>query len=159
MHATMTGLYGRQTGVDVYTKSDQYDTKNCYSLPQYLQDAGYHTRGYTFSPILVPHAGFESLTIVDEADEPGVLDSHRAELEAAFAQPRPFFSYLHYGEIHHEVVRNVLRKYEPFDPEYFGNREQNLSRYREYADPQRNTPPASLRRSMPSTCRRTHCSS
>jgi arylsulfatase A-like enzyme len=133
MHATMTGLYGRQTGVDAYTKSDQYDGRNCYSLPQYLQDAGYHTRGYTFSSILVPHAGFDSLKIVPEADESGILDSHFAELQAAFTQTRPFFSYLHYGEIHHAVVRNVLRKYQPFDAEYFGNRDLNLSRYREYA--------------------------
>src|SRR5688572_16580648 len=57
MHATLTGLYGRQSGVDAYTKSDQYDQPNCYSLPQYLQNAGYHTRGYTFSSILFPHVG------------------------------------------------------------------------------------------------------
>ena len=133
MHATFSGRYGRQTGVDAYTKSDRFDGKSCNTIPGYLQDLGYHTRGYTFSPILVPNVGWDSLRIVPESDEPGILDSHRAELEAAFAQSCPFFAYLHYGEIHHAVVRDVLRKFEPFDPEYFKNRERNRLRYLEGA--------------------------
>jgi len=133
MHATMTGLYGRQSGVDAYTKSDQFHTGDCHTLAQYLQEAGYHTRGYTFSKILVPPDGFDSLTIVPEDEEPGILPSHLAELDAAYGQSRPFFCYLHYGEIHHVIVRNVLRKYTPFDEEYFGNPERNRAGYLEAA--------------------------
>lgn len=133
MHATFTGLYGRHSGVDAYTKSDQFDRANVFTLPQYLQQAGYYTRGYTFSRILVPHSGWDSLQIVPEDEETGILPSHLAELDAAFAQPKPFFAYLHYGEIHHVVVKNVLRKYDPWAAEYFDNRERNLTQYREYA--------------------------
>lgn len=133
MHATFSGLYGRHSGVDAYTKSDQFDRANVFTLPQYLHRAGYHTRGYTFSKILVPHGGWDSLTIVPEDEEAGILASHLAELDAAFAQPKPFFTYLHYGEIHHVVVKNVLRKYDPWAREYFDNRERNLAQYQEYA--------------------------
>ena len=133
MHATFTGLYGRQSGVDAYTKSDRFDQSGCRTLVEYLQRIGYHTRGYTFSPILFPHAGFDDLKIVPEDREPDVLQSHLKELEAAFAQDRPFFCYLHYGEIHHKVVREVLRRYEPFDPEYFEKKERNWVRYLELA--------------------------
>lgn len=133
MHATMTGLYGRQSGVDAYTKSDRFHSGQCHTLAQYLRGAGYHTRGYTFSSLLVPPDGFESLSIVPEDEEPGILTSHLGELEAAFEQPRPFFCYLHYGEIHHVIVRDVLRKFTPFDEEYFGNRERNRAAYLEAA--------------------------
>lgn len=133
MHATFTGLYGRQSGVDAYTKSDRFDRSGCRTLVEYLRQAGYHTRGYTFSPILFPHAGFDELKIVPEEKEPDILKSHLKELDEAFAQARPFFVYLHYGEIHHKVVREVLRKYDPFDPEYFENKERNRARYLELA--------------------------
>jgi arylsulfatase len=129
MHATMTGLYGRQSGVDAYTKSDQFNTGECHTLAQYLQGAGYHTRGYTFSSLLVPPDGFDALSIVPEDKETGILDSHTRELDTAFAQTRPFFCYLHYGEIHHVIVRDVLRKYTPFDPDYFDHRERNREAY------------------------------
>jgi arylsulfatase A-like enzyme len=133
MHATFTGLYGRQNGVDAYTKSDRFDARHCRTLTQYLQAAGYHTRGYTFSSILLPPTGWDQLRIVTEDDEPGILESHVAELREAFGQKRPFFSYLHYGEIHHVVVKNVLRKYDPWAPEYFDHRDTNRERYRDYA--------------------------
>ncbi len=133
MHATFTGLYGRESGVDAYTKSDQFDRSGCRTLVEYLQQIGYHTRGYTFSPILFPHVGFDELKIVPEDEEPDILKSHLSELEAAFTQGRPFFSYLHYGDIHHKVVREVLRRYDPFDPEYFENEERNRARYLEMA--------------------------
>jgi arylsulfatase A-like enzyme len=133
MHATFTGLYGRQSGVDAYTKSDRFDQSGCRTLVEYLQRIGYHTRGYTFSPILFPHGGFDVLKIVPEEEESDILQSHLKEIETAFTQGRPFFSYLHYGEIHHKVVREVLRRYDPFDPEYFANKERNRARYLQLA--------------------------
>lgn len=131
-HATFTGMYGRSNGVDAYTKSDQYDEHTCFSIPQYLKEAGYYTRGYTFSPILIPHPGFDSLKIVPEDEETNILKNHLAELSQCYEQSRPFFSYLHYGEIHHQVLREVIQKYEIFDDQYFGHLEENKKRYQEY---------------------------
>lgn len=135
VHATFTGMYGRKNGVDAYTKSDQYDTKNCASLPEYLRAAGYYTRGYSFSPILFPHAGFDSLKIVSEAEETDTLGHHREEIRACFSQKKPFFCYLHYGDIHHNVLHEVIQRYKDFDEEYFNkqNYEANRQRYLNYA--------------------------
>lgn len=133
LHATFTGMYGMDNGVDGYQRSDRYDKKSCYSLPEYLSAAGYYTHGYTFSPILFPHSGFENLRIVTEDKEVNILESHKKELRDCFQQTRPFFSFLHYGEIHHGIVREVIRKYGDFDPEYFGSWQNNFNRYLEYA--------------------------
>ena len=133
LHATFTGMYGRQNGVDAYTKSLEYDAKGCYSLPQFLHDVGYHTRGYTFSPILFPHNGFDSLKIVPEDQEKDILSNHLEELSQGYSQSRPFFTFLHYGEIHHEIVQNVIRKFDNYSPEYFDNAQYYKQQYNEYA--------------------------
>ena len=132
-HATLTGMYGRENGVNAYTKSDHFDARQCYTMAQYLAAAGYHTRAYTFSPILLPHSGFDVFTSVSEEEEKDILASHRREIDAVFARPEPCFSYLHYGEIHHDVVKQVIKRYGNFDEEYFGNQEQNRQRYRQFA--------------------------
>jgi arylsulfatase A-like enzyme len=132
-HATFTGMYGRQNGVDAYTKSDRFDKKGCYSVAQYLKDAGYHTRAYTFSSILIPHSGFDKVNIIPEDEETGILDSHISELNECYGQDKPFLSYLHYGEIHHDVVREVIKKFDMYDKRYFENLKENRERYRRYA--------------------------
>ncbi|MBT6564325.1 MAG: sulfatase-like hydrolase/transferase [Candidatus Scalindua sp.] len=133
LHAAFTGMYGVNNGVDGYTKSNHYDKKGCLTLAEYLQGAGYYTRGYTFSPILFPSEGFDNLQIVPEEKESDVLLSHQKELEICFNQERSFFCYLHYGDIHHEIVREVIRKYDDFDTRYFGHIEENRKRYLQYA--------------------------
>jgi len=129
MHATFTGMYGRDNGVDAYAKSPFYRKKECFSLPQYLKKAGYYTRGYTFSKILLPDSGFDRFTVVSETDEKDILQSHYNELDRCYNQDKPFFCYLHYGEIHHEIVKKVIRKHDDFDPAYFDHYEKNYDRY------------------------------
>jgi arylsulfatase A-like enzyme len=131
-HATFTGMYGRDNGVDAYTKSNHFKKKECFTLTQYLKSEGYYTRGYTFSSILIPHSDFDSLTVVHEDDEPNILDSHKQELDRCFSQRKPFFSYLHHGEIHHDIVKNVIKQYSIDDEQYFGHFEKNKNRYQTY---------------------------
>ena len=132
-HATFTGMYGRDNGVDAYTKSNNYKKSECVTIAEYLRSEGYYTRAYTFSSILIPHAGFDEVKVVHEDDEQGILASHKKEIDECFLKNRPFFSYLHYGEIHHEVVKNVIKKYSIDDKRYFGHFSENQKRYREYA--------------------------
>ncbi|MEW5949892.1 MAG: sulfatase-like hydrolase/transferase [Thermodesulfobacteriota bacterium] len=133
LHATFTGMYGRDNGVDAYTKSDQYKQKECYSLPEYLKDIGYYTHGYTFSKILLPNVGFDSLQIIPEKEEKDILASHKRQLDICYTKKKPFFCFLHYGEIHHHIVKDVIRKYSDFDTAYFGKIEYNMARYMEHA--------------------------
>lgn len=133
LHATFSGMYGRYNGVDGYARSQQYDKNNCLSITEYLRAAGYHTRAYSFSPILFPHPGFDLVKIVCEDEEPNILESHSHELQECFGQKKPFFQYLHYGEIHHSVVKNVIKRFDDFDQEYFGKLELNREKYNQYA--------------------------
>ena len=133
-HATFTGMYGRKNGVDAYTKSDQYDNKNCISLTEYLSKAGYYTSAYTFSSILMPQNGFNTLKIIPEDEEEGDLENHITEINECFNQKDPFFLYLHHGEIHHGIVKDVIKKYSIDDDRYFGekNRKSNVELYKAY---------------------------
>lgn len=134
LHATFTGMYGRDNGVDAYAKSDCYRKKECFSLTQYLKRQGYYTRGYTFSKILLPDSGFDQFTVVGETEEKDILKSHLSELDICFGQDSPFFCYLHYGEIHHEIVKQVIRKYDDFAPDYFDHYKKNHERYMAIAE-------------------------
>jgi len=133
LHAAFTGLYGNENGVNGYVKSQNYEKDSCHTIVEYLHEAGYFTHGYTFSPILFPHVGFDDLVIVPEDKEKGILESHKKELRKCFGGKRPFFSFLHYGEVHHNIVREVIRKYTDFDQAYFGRMEENRKRYYKYA--------------------------
>lgn len=131
-HATFTGMYGRENGVNAYTKSHDYDSKNCFTIAQYLREAGYYTRAYSFSQILIPHDGFTDLTFVHDDDEPCIIDSHKREIDLCYNQKKPFFSFLHYGEIHHAVLENVIKMYNIDDERYFGKIDENRKRYQAY---------------------------
>jgi len=133
-HATFTGMYGRDNGVDAYTKSDRYDSKHCYSIADYLSSVGYYTAAYTFSPILIPHSGIKRFRLVPEDEEQDIVMSHGEEIRHCFGQQEPFFLFLHHGEIHHEIVKEVINKYHYSDEDYFseGARELNKKRYQAY---------------------------
>jgi len=133
-HATFTGMYGRKNGVDAYTKSDNYYKKECFSITDYLSKAGYYTSAYTFSSILMPSSGFKKLKIIPEDEEKDVLSNHLNEIKNCYSQKDPFFLYLHHGEIHHGIVRDVIKKYSIDDDDYFGekNRKSNVDLYRAY---------------------------
>ena len=108
--------------------------KKCFSIADYLSSSGYYTSAYTFSPILIPSSGFKKLKIVPEDEEVDVTTSHINEVTNCFNQKKPFFLYLHHGEIHHGIVKDVIKKYSIDDSRYFGenNRKSNVERYQDY---------------------------
>ena len=127
-------MYGRDNGVDAYTKSDKYDAKNCFSIAEYLSKVGYFTAAYTFSPILIPHSGIKRFRMIPEDEEKDVTISHIQEVDYCYDQQDPFFLYLHHGEIHHGIVKDVIKKYEIDDENYFGEEhlEANKELYQAY---------------------------
>lgn len=132
LHAVFTGMYGRDNGVDGFTKSDSYDSKSCYSLTQYLNEIDYYTRCYALSPILFPRSGFDQFTFVPEKDERDILGSHKNEIDSCFEQEKKFFLFLHYAEIHHKVVNEVIHEYHDYDNAFFDYPERNRERYSNY---------------------------
>ncbi|MBI4335594.1 MAG: sulfatase-like hydrolase/transferase [Candidatus Omnitrophica bacterium] len=81
--------------------------------------------------LTLPHQGFDRVQVHDEHKD-NLLERHSAIIERVAGLGRNFFLYLHYSNIHTEIVKNVIRKYKDFDEAYFKNPEENLKRYEQY---------------------------
>jgi len=128
LHAIFTGMYGRDTNVDAYFKPVKFDKENCYTLTQYLHNYGYYTQADVMAELTVPRQGFDVFNAHDE-NKDDLLERHKDIISKAFKLNKKFFLYLHYSNIHTEIVKNVIKKYKDFDKDYFGHKEDNLKRY------------------------------
>jgi arylsulfatase A-like enzyme len=133
LHATFTGLYGTETKVDAYYKPVKFDKEHCYTLTQYLQRAGYYTYADVIAELTVPCYGFDKFEVHDEHKD-NLLERHKRVIEdtTRTVTDKNFFLYLHYSNIHTEIVKNVIRKYKDFDENYFGKIDENLKQYESY---------------------------
>ena len=127
LHSLFAGMYGTENGVDSYYGSLDFDQKNCFTLAQYLKENGYYTKADTFSKILLPHQGFDEVSIHDEFQD-NITLKHKEILEKTLTN-NPFFLFLHYGKIHTGILKEVVNKFDDFDERYFSNYEENLKRY------------------------------
>jgi len=131
MHAIFSGVYGSKNGVNSYWSSPNFK-KNLYkTLPRYLQDEGYVTIGDSINKLILPHDGFDELTIHDELND-DLTERHKTLLEKMASLKKTgknFFLYLHYSNIHTGIMENVLKKYDNFSEEYFSNKEKNSQFY------------------------------
>jgi len=137
-HAVFSGLYGNKNGVNGYTKSNNFDSKNIVTLTEFFKKNGFKTFAHTFSEILIPKQGFDEIEIIREDNEVDSLLEHQRFLCQSIEKSRNsnYFIFLHYGGIHHSVRKNVIHKFELDDPEYFDirNRKANEKRYRKYTN-------------------------
>jgi arylsulfatase A-like enzyme len=131
LHSIFTSLYGKDTNVDGYFKPVKFDKENCITLPQYFQKNGYYTEGDLMAELTLPHQGFDKVAVHDEHKD-NLLERHRAIIERVSKTGKDYFLYLHYSNIHTEVVKNVIRKYKDFDEEYFSRQEENRKQYESY---------------------------
>jgi arylsulfatase A-like enzyme len=133
LHAVFSGLYGRGTNVDAYFKPVKFDKDHCYTLTQYLKKTGYHTHADVMAELTIPKYGFDEFAVHDEHKD-NLLERHKEVIENTVdkCKDNNFFLYLHYSNIHTEIVRNVIRKYQDFDENYFGKINENLRQYETY---------------------------
>lgn len=133
LHATFTGLYGKQTNVNGYFKPVKFDKEHCFTLTQYLKREGYYTYADVIAELTVPKSGFDRFEVHDEHND-NLLERHTQIIQdtAKTCGDKNFFLYLHYSNIHTEVVKNVIRKYDAFDKEYFGKINENMEQYESY---------------------------
>lgn len=133
LHAIFSGMWGSQTGVDAYYKSVKFDNENCRTLASHLKENGYYTAADLMNEITAPHQGMDEVNIHDE-NKDDLTARHKEILRRLKTEckDKPFFVYLHYSYIHREIVKNVIRKYKDFDPEYFNSTKDNEIRYEEY---------------------------
>jgi len=130
MHAQISGMYGKLNGVNGYYKAYSFDTKNVYTLTQYLKDAGYHTEIDWVLEEGAPAQGFDTIRSYGK-DESSFIDlaKRHSEILTQINDKQPFFLILDYNKIAFNMLTSVLKKYTDFSEEYFKNKEKNFSNY------------------------------
>ncbi len=134
LYAVFTGIYGNKTKANNYFGSIKFKKDRFKTLTQYLKEAGFHTRGDIINEIVLPDQGFDDLKIHDEYKD-DLTQRHIGMIKESSSlreQNKNFFLYLHYSNIHTEVIKNVVKKYSDFDEVYFNNRDKNIERYDQY---------------------------
>lgn len=131
LHAIFTGLYGRETNVNAYFKPVKFDKEHCFTLTQYLKNNGYYTEADVMAELTIPRQGFDTFNVHDEHKD-NLLERHKGIIENAVKTDKNFFLYLHYSNIHTEIVKNVIRKYTDFDDNYFSKISDNRLQYETY---------------------------
>lgn len=127
--AMLSGLFGTRNGVNAYYKAKSFDKERCFTFAQYLKESGYYTLADTFRDILIPPQGFDGVMVYEE-EGADLVARHGEILRKLYGQRgRPFFAFLHYGLIHRDVVRYVIKQYGDFDDRYFGRYAENARRY------------------------------
>lgn len=134
MNSIFTGMYGGKNGIDAYFKMFQHPKENCKTLGEYLQKNNWNTVGDTMRLSLVSNRGFDTLTSQEDKSDPNFVDIHKKIIDQVteMQTKNPFFLYLHYPKIHHDIKENVFDVYDDFSEEYFKNKEKNLKNYDSY---------------------------
>ena len=130
LNAIFSGMYGNINGVNGYYKSYNFDTKNIFTLTQYLKDAGYHTEIDFVIGDVVPAQGFDKIRSFgkDENEDVDLIKRH-SEILTQIKDKQPFFLFLDYNKLALSLIPNVIKKYDDFSEEYFKNKEKNFKNY------------------------------
>ena len=131
-HSMFSGMYGGQNGVNGYYKSYNFDKEKCFTLAQYLKEAGYYTEADFLHENVAPKQGFDKPRVHDEFKD-DLIERH-SEILTRVKSKKPFFLFLHYTPIHTNLVKNVIKKYSDFDKEYFKNKDKNFKEYLGWVD-------------------------
>ncbi|MCX6802059.1 MAG: sulfatase-like hydrolase/transferase [Candidatus Diapherotrites archaeon] len=131
VHAVMSGMYGSKNGVDSYYSYFNFRKDRCKSLAEYLHCEGYYTKADAISKLILQREGWDELLVHDEHRD-NLLERHKAllnEMKQKTGEGKNFLLYLHYSNIHTALVGNVIKKFDDFSSEYFGNREKYAGQY------------------------------
>ena len=133
LHAVFTGIYGNRNGVDNYYGGARFNNEKCKTLTSYLNDSDYYTVADIINELVIPHSGFDDLTI--QTHDKDILIKHREIIKKCGSLKKSgkyFFAFLHCDYIHDSLVRDVISEYDDFSKEYFENKDNNKVRYSSY---------------------------
>jgi len=133
LHAIFSGIYGNRSGVDNYYGGPRFNNQKCKTLTSYLNDEGYYTVGDIINELVIPHSGFDDLTIQNPDND--ILVKHRDIIKKCGRikkSGKNFFAFLHCDYLHDSLVSDVISKYDDFSKEYFENRDRNIKKYSAY---------------------------
>ena len=128
-HAIFSGMYPSRNGVDAYYHILDFKKDEITTLPQLLQKSGYFTCCDIIDDTVIPDLGFDEYNIFDEK----TVDFHsrHKSLIEKVSKKGKFFLFLHYTELHKEIVKDVIAKYKDRenDDDYFISQDENNRRY------------------------------
>ena len=131
MHAVFSGTYGIRTGTNSYWSTYKFRKDKFKTITEYLKENNYHTCGDIHSEIVIPKQGFDEFKIHDPYND-DLTQRHSELLEQMKIKNdngSNFFLYLQYSNIHTTISDEVLKVYDNYSKEYFGNRKLNEERY------------------------------
>ena len=134
MHAVFSGEFGFKTGVNSYWSTYQFKKEQYKTLTEYLKENGFKTFGDAINELILPKQGFDRLNYHNE-DKDDLLQRHKdllEEMKEINSNGENFFLYLHYSNIHTNIKKNVLKKFNNFSQEYFKNKKDNEKNYDKY---------------------------
>ena len=131
MHAVFSGEFGFKTGVNSYWSTYQFKKDQYKTLTEYLKEDGFKTYGDAINELILPKQGFNRLNYHNE-DKDDLLQRHKdllEEMKELNSKGEKFFLYVHYSNIHTNIKKNVLKKFNNFSNEYFKNKNNNEKNY------------------------------
>jgi len=132
LHAIFSGLYPSQNGVNAYYNMFKFKKDEIVTLAQLLKNAGYYTCCDIISEAVMPRQGIDEWNLFDEQTV-NFKQRHKELITKLSSKPK-FFLFLHYTEIHKNLVREVVKKYkqESIDDGFFTAQQENNHRYNLY---------------------------
>jgi len=133
LYSIFSGTYGTENGVDNYYGGKNYKQKDFRTITEYLKRSGFFTFGDLLNDVVAPRNGFDKVII--QGEDYDCLKEHQKllrELKTINKERKKSFLFLHYSPVHHNLVKNVIKKYTDFDQEYFNNKDKNLKSYDSY---------------------------
>jgi len=128
MHALFSGVYPSKNGVNAYYSMFRFRKDACKTLPEYLHGDDYYTFGDFINDSVIPRQGFDEVRIHEE-NKDDLTKRHKEIIDEVSGKGRKFFLYLHYSNIHTDLIANVGKKFTDMDKAYFENREENTRNY------------------------------
>lgn len=129
INVIMSGLYGKENGVDAYNKI--LGLKDSVKiLPEILRENGYFTSCQIIRTKVIANRGFDIYLTLDEFEDDGSVN-HPILLKKSFelAKGKPVFSFIQFGGIHTMTTLEVLNKFSWDDKKFYEQKNVNQKKY------------------------------
>ena len=93
-------------------------------MTEYLHDVEYYTLADIVNTLVIPQQGFDEFLIHDERKDDLTLRHKELlkKMKIKYENNQNFFLFLHYSNIHTNIKKNVLKKFNNFSNDYFKNK-------------------------------------
>tara|TARA_Y100000590_G_scaffold145031_1_gene166686 strand:+ start:5298 stop:6434 length:1137 start_codon:yes stop_codon:yes gene_type:complete len=132
LHSVFSGLYPSKHGVNGYYNIFKFKKDEVVTFTELLQKNGYYTSYDIIDDSVVPSQGFDEKNVFDEKTVD--FNKRHSEIISKLVSKGKFFLFLHYTEMHKNLVNAVIQKYdqESNDDKYFQNLSENDDRFNSY---------------------------